>query len=273
MNSTNCKLLQREMDDLDLDQQLGNEAIRHLNECAECRRFRDEHRALRALVGSLEAVSAPPDFDFRLRARLSREKQRANFDLHAAWVHIRPLAAAAMVLLITVAGIMVKSRVSRNRQTTTIEVGSLNKNNESAGTTNTSPSPDPKGKGREFVANVPPNNEPVARSSDELKEKRNNRLRRSAEQKTAGALAMNNRPSVTREQSLSPAPLVKPTDSSESGPGVTFVRLDAKPLKLSVDNGRGGERTISFPTVSFGSQPMLTRSASFMPVSSTRGVW
>src|SRR5882672_2253194 len=43
--------------------------------CAACSEFRAERTSLRELVGSLEPVTAPGDFDLRLRARLARERQ------------------------------------------------------------------------------------------------------------------------------------------------------------------------------------------------------
>jgi hypothetical protein len=55
--------------------------------------------------------------------------------------------------------------------------------------------------------------------------------------------------------------------------GLVVVPVDARAFKLSIDNGRGGARTISLPPVSFGSQRLLAREASFVPVSSAKGDW
>lgn len=52
-----------------------SEGVRaHLGECLGCRQHADELRTLSALVGSLPRVTAPTDFDFKLRARIARAK-------------------------------------------------------------------------------------------------------------------------------------------------------------------------------------------------------
>src|SRR5438876_2555785 len=76
MTALNCKSVRREIDEATLSQQLTREAIEHLRACAGCRRFHEEYHALRGLMASLETVTAPADFDFRLRARLAAEKER-----------------------------------------------------------------------------------------------------------------------------------------------------------------------------------------------------
>ena len=47
------------------------------------------------------------------------------------------------------------------------------------------------------------------------------------------------------------------------------IEASVQSLKVSLDDGRGNARTISFPTVSFGSQRMLTNANQFAP----KGVW
>ncbi len=49
-------------------------ASRHLSACASCREFHAERAALRGLLRELEVVPAPPDFDFRVRARLAAKE-------------------------------------------------------------------------------------------------------------------------------------------------------------------------------------------------------
>src|ERR1700736_5496648 len=123
MNAINCKPVRREIDDGNPDQQLSSETIQHLNLCSECRRFHEEQRALLELLASLEPASAPPDFDFRLRARLaSQENIRGPLNMNLFRTGIRPLAAAALVLLIVVVGIEVKSRLSNLESASTNSV-------------------------------------------------------------------------------------------------------------------------------------------------------
>jgi hypothetical protein len=46
----------------------------HLEACAGCREFRREREALVGLLGGLEKVNAPDDFEFRLRARIAARR-------------------------------------------------------------------------------------------------------------------------------------------------------------------------------------------------------
>ena len=46
----------------------------HLGECAACREFGREREALLGLLGGLASVAAPADFEFRLKARMARQR-------------------------------------------------------------------------------------------------------------------------------------------------------------------------------------------------------
>ena len=71
MRNNNCEVIRRELDELMLDGTCSTSAVEHLKECSECREFNRTQTKLRRMVGSLGTVEAPPDFDFRLRARLA----------------------------------------------------------------------------------------------------------------------------------------------------------------------------------------------------------
>jgi hypothetical protein len=75
MNGKECRATRREIDESELNQALSDQARLHVASCSSCRDFRAERIALRELVGSLEPVAAPGDFDLRLRARLANERQ------------------------------------------------------------------------------------------------------------------------------------------------------------------------------------------------------
>ncbi len=66
-----CKPYQTEIEESEASAGLKPELRVHLDACALCRKFYDERTALKRLVGNLERVSAPNDFEFRLRARLA----------------------------------------------------------------------------------------------------------------------------------------------------------------------------------------------------------
>ncbi len=65
----NCQDFKIQVEEQDVREDSG--ASEHLNACVSCRKHYDEHTALRRLMSELEVVTAPPNFDFRLRARLA----------------------------------------------------------------------------------------------------------------------------------------------------------------------------------------------------------
>lgn len=264
MNVINCKSVRRELDELNLDQQLTGEAARHLSSCRECRHYGDEHRALRGLIASLATVNAPADFDFRLRARLAREKDSRSSYLNRStlWSSFRPIAAAAMVVLITVAGILVKNwtsakdKIVANGPSATKPQSVL-----ASGGSHPQQSPQPPDKGQLLAVGQKNNNSESTHRSGVGS-------RGNITERTSNVGGQRNSGSAVKEFSGAPAPVYERNDSA-----LLRVQIDGQPFKLSVDDGRGGERTISIPSVTFGSQRVLARTASFAPASSGRGVW
>ena len=100
MNGKDCRFTRREIDESELNQRLSDAAQTHVASCASCRGFRAERTSLRELVGSLEPVTAPGDFEMRLRARLASERPghapRPFF--HRFVIGVPAIAAAALVV-------------------------------------------------------------------------------------------------------------------------------------------------------------------------------
>lgn len=109
-----CRNIKSKMPDLLLDPESVSPEVRaHVAECSECGR---ELRALEATMAAMDAWEAPevsPYFDSRMAAKL-REEQRAE---PAGWMermrarllfgnkmNLRPVAAAALALMIAVGG-------------------------------------------------------------------------------------------------------------------------------------------------------------------------
>jgi hypothetical protein len=109
-----CKGTRTELADLLLDPAAASPAAReHITACAECR---TEFEALKATMHAMDDWEAPepsPYFDTRLAAMLREEKAkppaglwerlRARF-IYGSNVHFRPIAAAALAVLLTVGG-------------------------------------------------------------------------------------------------------------------------------------------------------------------------
>jgi len=232
MRKNNCEVIRQELDELMLDETSSAAVTEHLLECAACREFNEKQTRLRQIVGSLGTVSAPPDFDFRLRARLANDANGAAF--HFWPLTRRGLAFAAVLLVFVMGAILIRNVFNRpavNRQV--------------ADQHNTPPPQQP-------VQTVAPQEQqpnpapPLLASSPERRPQpiRNERPARIK------------RPLVAEDFSSQRAEVITGRE-----PAVEFevLPLDSslQSFKVSLDDGRGNARTISVPTISFGSQRML----------------
>jgi hypothetical protein len=73
-----CQQCQMEIDAAARPELLTARAVAHVSACAACRTFQTERQALRKLIGELEPVGAPPDFEFRLNARIAARPTTAG---------------------------------------------------------------------------------------------------------------------------------------------------------------------------------------------------
>ena len=118
MEAMNCKACRIEIEEAEaVSQSLSFAARAHAETCLPCRTFSDERLALRRLVGSLETVAAPPDFDFRLRARLataSNHEDHRRFTWHRFAPGVSSMALAASLALMIAAAVVVYKQVDFN---------------------------------------------------------------------------------------------------------------------------------------------------------------
>ncbi len=123
----NCKQIREAIDTASRHNLHGGNVTSHLNGCPDCHRYSDETTSLLGLLGAQPRVEAPPDFEFRIRARMARA-QAAPANAHQGFLRkIRPetfswgqmvAAAAALALIVTV------STFNINRPNGTPEPGS-----------------------------------------------------------------------------------------------------------------------------------------------------
>jgi hypothetical protein len=244
MRKNNCGVVRRELDELMLDEACSTSAAAHLRECGECREFHQQQTRLRQIVGSLGTVSAPADFDFRLRARLASDSNTVAY----LPLMRRGFALATVLLVFATGAFLVRNVMDRSGT----ENGVVSTNNQ--------PSPVPE----------PP------KQVETPKESQNNsgqQLVASRPEKHPQPVK-NERPQSTT--SRTPRRLVAEDFSSqraevisgqEAVSGFEAIPLDAslQSFKVSLDDGRGNARTISVPTISFGSQRMLQTANQFAP--------
>lgn len=110
MTNRDCRKTRRELDELALGYRPSLDAAAHLVACSACREFQTERNSLRELVGSLEPVVAPPDFDMRLRARIASEKYEERRQPFFARLVSTPALAAAALFVIVAGSVFLISR-------------------------------------------------------------------------------------------------------------------------------------------------------------------
>lgn len=256
-----CKDIRQEIDQATFADQPTDRVRAHLRGCADCSRFEAEQRALQGMMASLGTISAPPDFDFRLRARLAREKSAANNGAGlASFLNLlkspRPLGVAALVLLLAFGGIVIRNWLSAK--------------DDSKLTADQAAAPAASETGIETKAPISTETQPAINStSTTATRERTDRIESPVSRAPHALASRKIERRATREESLSPAAVLT-SGQSELGDGIVRVPLEDEGLKITIDDSRGSPRTISLPRFSFGSQRLTGHS--FVPVSSKR-VW
>ena len=107
----NCKQIREAIDTASRRNPYSGAVASHLNGCPDCRRYSDETTSLTRLLGAQPRVEAPPDFEFRLRARMLRAQAAPAIDSRNFLRKIRSgtfswgqtvAAAAALTMVVTV---------------------------------------------------------------------------------------------------------------------------------------------------------------------------
>lgn len=245
MRKNNCELIRRELDELMLNESYSSSAIEHLRECAECREFQEKQTKLRQIVGSLGTVAAPPDFDFRLRARLANEAGAAS-QFHYSPFARRAFAAAALLLVFATGLVLVRNVLNRP-----------------SGTGEVAQQEEPKVQQPDKPANVaapagPVNSDKnlVAGGSDKRPQIKNER--------SVPAGSRSKRQLASVDFSNVRAEVIngmEPAGMSAAFP----IDVSLQSFKVSLDDGRGNARTISVPPISFGSQRIVQSANQFAP--------
>lgn len=240
MRKNNCKLIRRELDELMLGEAWSAAATEHLRECASCREFHVQQTKLRQIVGSLGTVEAPADFDFRLRARLAGDASSAP-SIYWAFMR-RGLAVAAMVIVIAT-GIVVVRDVMRQMENNPGEVAQKPEVHQPVKPNEPAPVVREEKKPDDVVAGVTPVTIRKIRPTQADYRKQ---------------------PLSTKDVSSVGASVLNGTEPA--GVSAAFpIDASAQSFTVSLEDGRGNAKTISVPTVSFGSQRMVQSGNPFAP--------
>jgi len=246
MRKNNCELIRRELDELMLDEAHSSSAVEHLRECAECREFQDKQTKLRQIVGGLGTVAAPPDFDFRLRARLANEASAAA-QFHYWPIARRALAVGALLVVFATGAVLIRNIVSRpssgEEDIATREEPRVNQPDKAVGTV----TPDaPGGSDKNLLAAIPEKRPQIKNERLTQAGFKNKSLLVAKDSSSLGAERING---------MEPAGVSAafPIDVSDQG------------FRVSLDDGRGNARTISVPPISFGSQKLVQSANQLAP--------
>lgn len=247
MNSKECRTTRQEIEQSELHERLSDPALRHIGSCPACRDFHGERTRLRELVGSLEPVVAPGDFDMRLRARIAAEQNNGARASFFRFVLSTPAMAVAALVVMLTGSILLLVQHQRDQQTsiataTTGRIEESIKPADKSATTGNTTLP---------IVDRAPNPLPtiVAKGTTSRK----------TSSKSAGSRGL-----------TGPAAdfYTKGAESIRQGEqrtGEVSLSAPAKPLVVSLEDNRGAKRKISLPPVSFGSQRLVDNR---VPVSS-----
>lgn len=248
MNVKDCRAVRREIDSSELGQRLGEQVESHVAACPACTQFRIERKELRALVGSLQPVAAPADFDVRLRARIARERDaQARQPFIFRFALTTPAIAVAALLVMLVGAIVWINQRNRTANPTTASAG---QNKETVGAASPAPETAKSDKTEKNPVDVATVNPPESVKPQN---------------------------STGRNPKSSPAvnPATQALDFSTRGAksipmrsdreGEVSVTAPSQPMVVTVQDANGATHKIQLPPISFGSQRFDNRT----PVSMT----
>ena len=266
MRTMNCRNVRQEIEEAVPGKWLSANVNNHVLNCVACETLLREQTKLRELVSSLGTVTAPSDFDYRLRARLAEEKRRATrpFTLGNFSFGLAPVAVVSVLLLIVFALTFVSLK---NRFNSTGSEPVAN----SAPNTGSKPL-DPKVNSDGTSADGGEKKSEVVAEGSGKPDRPAPKFRNVSRQPNLASLGNTNRQGFRDSVSTS-APVLKKDQLAGVYPSVPFpINGGYQSLRVSVDDGRGASRTISLPSVSFGSQRSLSQGASPL-MASARGAW
>jgi hypothetical protein len=257
MNKSNCEAIRRELDEILLSESCSAAALEHLSQCNDCQEFHRKQTRLRQIVGGLSTVTAPADFDFRLRSRLASESTDSSRYLNTFWLFSQRNAAVAMALIVLFSALVLLRQFTIRR--TKPEHQAIQQVDKQKDIQFIRIEPEPEGAPASADVKLPHESISSSPSKSIVKREVQSNRQSMAVRKpmVAADFGFGAAPVIKREQSLADAEAIFPIDASQQS------------FKVSLYDGRGNARTISLPTVSFGSQRVLPSGSQ----PSSRGVW
>jgi len=232
MNETDCRAVRREIDESELGQRLSGQVESHVASCAACAEFRSQRSRLRELVGSLAPVTAPADFDLRLRARIARDNAaRSRQPFIFRFVMSTPGIAVAALAVMMVAGLVWFNQRAPIQTSNTASMNPVKEKPVAPITPAVGPESQAGSKQPDLVVAAPTDKRPSA--GHQYTNKTSDNVLRSS------------------DFNSSPAEAVR---LSQDRAGEVSLSAPVNPMVVTVRDERGGSHKILLPAVSFGSQ-------------------
>ncbi|HBB86032.1 MAG TPA: hypothetical protein DC047_00275 [Blastocatellia bacterium] len=262
MKRIDCSSTRREIEEAASGELLAAPARDHLRNCDACATFSKEQQQLKEMAASLSGVEAPADFDFKLRARLAASHS-ARREVSGNGFGMRSIAFATLLLLFGFVVLFMNMRSRSGESTPVAQAPASETGLHSAQIGKNGPTKSIPGASTEVAAITPSKDADIQVSS------RAGQLIKRVGTSRPQFVARNGRMKAT-DLSATAAPVFRP--ETEMGSSVFPLGTSNQSLKVSVDDGRGSSRTISLPTVSFGSSRVLARNPAPVNVSA-RDSW
>lgn len=285
-----CKAFRKEFEELETGELLDAMAQRHVDSCPACRTFQVERLSLSQLIKSLGTINAPPDFDFRLRARLaaansagSKSLNRARFAPGLKAISV----AASFALLIAAAVIFKQSQPMPVNAPSVSENPSVAKENAGQPQLPLNNSEPVSNDAQVLVATQGVQSNGIERdtvaSQSGKSAQPGNKVERVAQAKhTRSAVPLKPERSPVNSNDLTfggNAPVITPVQPFAGGVAnntevAASLPVSSQPLKVLLHDRRGTMRSVSLERVIFGSQDFLEGNARRRPLASDlEGVW
>lgn len=253
MRNTNCRNVRRDIEEAGNGDFLSAQAHAHIQTCEPCATIAARQSSLSALMSSLGTIEAPGDFDFRLRARLAGERQGNAQVLSSKFSFRYGFAAVALTLVAAAAFMLTAYRNTINSEAP--KTVAANQENQAP---------------KDSTQPVNPAAVAIAPKEEAVAVEASSERQPTPKRRELAGLRPGSRIG-TRTTSSTPAEVL--SKLGETHPKGSFpINASYQSLKVSVDDGSGGFRTISLPTVSFGSQRTVSQNPTPL-MASSRGVW
>lgn len=261
-----CKAFRQESEELDTGERISIAAQAHVNSCNACRTFQAERLSLRQLIGSLGPVNAPPDFDFRLRARLATAKSEGNGYLRFA-PSLKAISVAAFFALLITATVVYKQFQPGQTSPASSAVNQAVATGNAEGQRLASSKSQPPARAGVEVQPQPLNSNGGPLLTGSRSQTGVNDIVATIRTPRNASVGKAKRPTILdNEESVRGNPrVIMPAQpsamNSVSGDATASLRVPSQPVKLMLHDKQGAMRSISLEPVMFGSQDFLERAA------------